>query len=48
MMPARIYETRAGLLVKAKSRDFPSLAALELFLEVKPAGLAAIAKAVQS
>jgi len=45
MMPARIHVTRLGLLVKATSRDFPALAALEVFLEVKPVGLAAIAKA---
>lgn len=32
MMPARIYETPRGILVKATARDFPCLAALEPFL----------------
>jgi len=37
MMPAQIHVTRRGLLVKATSRDFPSLAALEVFLDMRPA-----------
>lgn len=40
MMPARIIRTRTGILVKATARDFPSLAALEPFLELRPVGLA--------
>jgi len=38
MIPARIHVTRLGLLVKATARDFPCLADLEPFLDMRPAG----------
>ncbi len=36
----QIHVTRLGLLVKSTARDFPSLADLAHFLDLKPAGRA--------
>lgn len=40
MQIAQIHLTRCGLLVKARAADFPSLADLEPFIDLRPAGLA--------
>lgn len=40
MLIPQIHVTPRGLLVKAKAADFPSLADLEPFIDLKPAGLA--------
>lgn len=40
MQISQIHITPRGLLVKARAADFPSLADLEPFIDLKPAGLA--------
>lgn len=40
MMVPQIHLTPRGLLVKARAADFPSLADLAPFIDLKPAGLA--------
>lgn len=40
MMVSQIRITPHGLLVKSTARDFPSLADLEPFIDLRPIGLA--------
>ena len=37
MMPAQIIQTSRGFIVISKARDFPSLAELAPFLDMRPA-----------
>ncbi len=48
MTPSKIICTRTGLIVSATARDFPCLADLAPFLELRPIGLAADAVAAIS
>lgn len=40
MQISQIHITPRGLLVRARAADFPSLADLEPFIDLRPAGLA--------